>query len=319
MVSSSVSPGQDLGAGGGPSPPEYKRPFSVRHSLKFYQEYGEYERLVKSSDDGQSAQAPLLLLSQLLPKAIRICLADTFFGGTRVRELQERDLKEALARHGECWTGEDVDPTVTAVERLLAMGSEPTAVDRIDAIKGRMEDYLENPAVEKAFRDSTGKYRRGPARVMTAALVAGLQPREFKFGVGTALKSKGNWEEDPLAVFEVVRATALEWRVVEHAGGKGRGQAGGQNHDAGRAGGSQQQSNQRKTRRSNRKRQSKGKPGSGSGSMQSPRGSGGDPGMQAARPPANRQRTQGTRNSRVTLTCRGQQKYSMRLPQSCDE
>ena len=212
--------------GDGPSPPKYGTPFSVRSSCKFHREYAEYDRNIKLSNSGQTVQRPLLLMQQLLPKSVRKSLAFTLFRGARGGELTEDDLKEGIARHGECWTGAEADPgeIKTKVERLVVMGSEPTALDRIDAITWRLEDCFENPSAEKLFRDADGKYVKGPARVLTAALVAGLKPREFKVEVENSLQMQGNWKDDPVAVFDAVRAAALEWRVVERAN-KTRGQA----------------------------------------------------------------------------------------------
>ena len=156
---------------------------------------------------------------QLLPKSVRKSLAFTLFKTARGLELAEDDLKEGIARHGECWNGAEADlrEIKAKVEHLLVMGSEPTALDRIDAVTWRLEDYFENPSAEKVFRDADGKYVKGPARALTAALVAGLKPHEFKVEVESALQMKGNWKEDPVAVFGAVRAAALDWRVVERA------------------------------------------------------------------------------------------------------
>ena len=205
--------------GDGPSPPKYVTPLSVQSSCKYHREYEEYERNIKLSNSGQTVQRPLVLMQQLLPKSVRKSLAFTLFKRARGLELAEDDLKEGIARHGECWNGAEADPREikAKVEHLLVMGSEPTALDRIDAVTWRLEDYFENPSAEKVFRDADGKYVKGPARVLTAALVAGLKPHEFKVEVESALQMKGNWKEDPVAVFGAVRAAALDWRVVERA------------------------------------------------------------------------------------------------------
>lgn len=112
----------------------------------------------------------------------------------------------------------EVNPAevVAEVRELLAMRSEPTAVGRIDAVQDRLEEYFENPRAARFFRDSTTtKYVRGPdARVITAALVRGPKPREFKEFVEAALEMKESWKEDPVAVFALVRAKALTWRAV---------------------------------------------------------------------------------------------------------
>ena len=96
--------------------------------------------------------------------------------------LQEDDLREALAKHAECWTDDSVDPSTAAAEvcRRVTMGSEATAVNRIDAVHSCLEQYFENPSAERVFRDTLGAYKRGPAAVISKALVAGLNPPEFK-------------------------------------------------------------------------------------------------------------------------------------------
>ena len=58
------------------------------------------------------------------------------------------------------------------------------------------------------FRDSRGSFNSGPARIITAKLVAGLHPAEFKTEVATALDMKGNWEEHPCLVYLVAREAA---------------------------------------------------------------------------------------------------------------
>ena len=62
------------------------------------------------------------------------------------------------------------------------MGYEATAVDRIDAVHSRLEEYFENPSAERVFRDTLSAYKSGPAAVIinSKSLVAGLNPPEFK-------------------------------------------------------------------------------------------------------------------------------------------
>lgn len=47
--------------------------------------------------------------------------------------VNEKDLREALARHEEYWDGDSVDPYVVAlaVENLATMEFEPTALQRV--------------------------------------------------------------------------------------------------------------------------------------------------------------------------------------------
>ena len=77
--------------------------FSQAASLRFFTHYAEYERRMELSNNAQSISRPVLSVSQLLRKSIRSCLSRTYFDGT---ELQDDDLREALAKQAECWTGE---------------------------------------------------------------------------------------------------------------------------------------------------------------------------------------------------------------------
>ena len=110
-----------------------------------------------------------------------------YFGGT---ELQEDDLREALAKRAACWPDDSVDPFIAAVEvcRRVAMGSEATAADRIDAVHSRLEQYFENPSADRVFRDTLGAYKRGPAAVISKALVAGLNPPSSNLRLSISLK-----------------------------------------------------------------------------------------------------------------------------------
>ena len=114
------------------------RKFSQANSLRFYKAYEEYKRSLELCNSGQSITRPLLQLTQLLRKSIRSCLSRTYFDGS---DLEEDDLLEALAKHAECWEGDRMDPAVAlaAVTRLVTMGSEPTALERVDGVMGELE------------------------------------------------------------------------------------------------------------------------------------------------------------------------------------
>ena len=206
----------DLILGNGPGAPQYGRVFSQAASLRFYTKYAEYERAMELSNNAQSISRPVLSVAQLLRQSIRSCLSLTYFDGT---ELQEDDLREALAKHAECWTDDSVDPSIAAAEvcRRVTMGSEATAVDRIDAVHSRLEQYFENPSAERVFRDTLGAYKRGPAAVISKALVAGLNPSEFKLKVEHQLEMRGAWKDNPKEVLGLVREVAVAWRTVEMA------------------------------------------------------------------------------------------------------
>ena len=243
----------DLVLGNGPEPPKYARVFSQASSLRFYTQYQEYKRSTEICNSGQSITRPLLSVTQLLPVSIRRCLSRTYFNGD---ELEADDLWEALAKHAECWEDDIVDHSIAAAEvaRLVRMGNERTATDRVDAAQSRLETYFENPSVERVFRDKT-QYKKGPASIISKSLVDGLRPPEFKVKVQHELDMRSGWKDKPDDVFDVVRAAALDWRTVELAD-KRRSDANG-----GTAGSAARKSSSRDSR--------KEKPKSGSGTRAS--------------------------------------------------
>ena len=108
-------------------------------------------------------------------KSTRSCLSRTYFDRT---ELQDDDLRETLAKHAACWTGDSIDPSIAAAEvcRRVTMGSEATAVDQTDAIQSRLELCFENPIAEYDFCDARGTFKRGPAAVISEAFFSRLAP-----------------------------------------------------------------------------------------------------------------------------------------------
>ena len=171
----------ELILGNAPKAPTYGRVFSQTSSLRFYTQYQEYKRSMELCNSEQSIQRPVLKLTQLLPKSIRSCLSRTYFNGD---ELEDDDLWESLAKHAECWEGDEIDPSIAAAEvsRLCRMGNERTATDRVDAVQSRLEMYFENPSAELVFREK-GRYKTGPAAIVSKAFVEGLRPQEFKIKV----------------------------------------------------------------------------------------------------------------------------------------
>ena len=131
------------------------------------------------SNSAQSISRPVLSDAQLLRQSIRSCLSRTYFDET---EFQQGDLREAIAKHAECWTEDSIDPSFAAAEvcRRVTVGSEATGVDRIDAAHSNLDQYFENPRAERVFRDTLGAYKRALAVVISKALVAGFHPPEFK-------------------------------------------------------------------------------------------------------------------------------------------
>ena len=69
----------------------------------------------------------------------------------------------------------------------------------------------------RVFRDTLGAYKRGPAAVISKALVAGLNPPEFKLKVEHQLEKRGAWKDKPKEVLGLVREVAVAWRTVEMA------------------------------------------------------------------------------------------------------
>lgn len=67
----------------------------------------------------------------------------------------------------------------------------------------------------KRFRDATGRYRPGPADVITKALAAGLRFSEYKAKVVCILDMKGGGKNEPNHVLDVMREAAVDWKTVE--------------------------------------------------------------------------------------------------------
>ena len=80
----------------------------------------------------------ILSLSKLLQKQIRACLLRTLFDGS---DIEEEKLCETLERHAQFWEEDEVDPSVaaTSVKKALALRSEATALDRVEAT---LEEYF---------------------------------------------------------------------------------------------------------------------------------------------------------------------------------
>ena len=210
----------DLKLGNGPGAPQHGRVFSQAASLRCYTQYAKCERAMELSNSAQSISRPVLSVAQLLRQSIRSCLSRTFFDGT---ELLQDGLREAFAKHAERWTDDSVDPSIAAAEvcRRVTMASEATAVDRTDAIHSRVEQYSETPGAECVSRDTLGAHKRGPAAVISKALVAGSNLPEFKLKVEHQIETRGAWKDKHKEGFDLVREVAVEWRTVEIADNSG--------------------------------------------------------------------------------------------------
>ena len=157
----------------------------------------------------------ILPMSEVLQKHIRTCLSRTFFDGS---DFEEKKLGNALAWHAECWEEDEFDPSAAAVgvKKALAPRSEITALGRVGAVWSSLETHFElNVSIERVFRHFRDRFRSGPAHIITAELVAGLNLPELKTKVATALDMKGSWKEHPDLVYSVERETAEGWETVE--------------------------------------------------------------------------------------------------------
>ena len=111
---------------------------------------------------------------------IRAYLSRTFFDGS---DIEEKKLREALARHAQFREKDEVDPSVATagLKKTLAPRSEVTALDRVEAVWSSLEEYFAwNASIERMFRDSRGKFKSSPAHTITAEMVAGLHRSELK-------------------------------------------------------------------------------------------------------------------------------------------
>ena len=151
------------------------------------------------------------LLSCCVSPSVRACRGLILMGQNYRKTIYARRLRST-----ECLTDDSVDPSTAAAEvcRRVTMGSEATAVDRIEAVHSRLEQYFEDPSAERVFRDTLGVYERSPAAVISKALVAGLNPPDFKLKVEHL---RGAWKDKPKEVFDLVWEVAVEWRTVEIA------------------------------------------------------------------------------------------------------
>ena len=174
--------------------------------------YKDYERRVKQSKKEQREKQHVLSKSELLQKNNRACL---FFTDLI---LKDKKVREALAWHAQCWEEDEVNPSVAAAsgKNALPPRSEIVAHDRVEAAWSSPEEYFAlNASIERVFQYSRSRFRSGPAHVITAELVAGLDPPEFETTVATALDMKKGWKENPDLVYLVARGAAEAWVTVE--------------------------------------------------------------------------------------------------------
>ena len=70
---------------------------------------------------------------------------------------------------------------VAGVKKALAPRSEVITLDRVEAAWSFLEEYLAfNASIERFCFYSRDRFKSDPAHIITAKLVAGLNPPEFK-------------------------------------------------------------------------------------------------------------------------------------------
>ncbi|CAN0107930.1 unnamed protein product, partial [Sphacelaria rigidula] len=121
-------------------------------------------------------------------------------------------------KHAGHAAGAEVELTqaYAAVAKAVAINHKGrTMRERVEPIMGKLETYFAgNPNVEMIYRSSDGKFRPGPAAVVTKAMVEGLAPAEVKQAVLVQLQHETSWKSDPYLVMDTVVAEAQAWRRV---------------------------------------------------------------------------------------------------------
>ena len=146
-----------------------------------------------------------------------MCLSRTFFYAS---DVEEERLREALARHSQCCEEDYVHPSIAAagVKKTLNSRSEVTALDRVEAAWSSLEKHFAlNASIERVFRDSRGRFKSSLVHIITAELVAGLNPPKFQAKIATALDMKECCKEHPDLGYSVAREAAEAWATVEQA------------------------------------------------------------------------------------------------------
>ena len=114
-------------------------------------------------------------------------------------------------QHAQYLEEHEVDPSIVAagVKKALSPQPEVTAFDIVQAAWSSLEQHFAlNASIERAFRYSRGRFESGPAHIITAELMAGLNRPELKAKVTTALDMTGSWKGHPHLVYSVARVAA---------------------------------------------------------------------------------------------------------------
>ena len=105
---------------------------------------------------------------------------------------------------------------MAGVKKVLAPRSDVSTLDIVETAWNSFEEYFAlNASVERVFRDYCGRFKRGPARIITAELVAGLYSPELKTKVATTFNIKSRWKEHLDLVYSVSQKAAEAWATVE--------------------------------------------------------------------------------------------------------
>ena len=197
-------------------PPNYGSKYSERASRSFYAKYIEYKRQVELANAGGAVRYQVVSMAQLVPTPLHRAFARVFYDKSTITPLQ---LAAAIKKHAGHAAGAEVELTEASAAVATAVRMDQkgkTMLDKVEPIRGNLETlFAENPNVEMLFRTSEGKFRPGPAEVITRAMVEGLAPAEFQQIVKVKLQYASNWKSDPNLVMDTVVAEAKAWRQIE--------------------------------------------------------------------------------------------------------
>jgi len=202
--------------------PNYGGKYSETASRAFYTRYVEYEKRVAHANTGGAVQRELAPMAQLIPNHVQRVLARVY---KHDYPLSPANLLAAVRKHAGHEAGADVDLSAAsaAVAKAAAMNRKGTTMlERVEPILSGLERFfVDNPNYEALYRSPGGKYIKGPAEIITKALVDGLAPEKFKQDVVVKLKHTGGWKNDPDLVMDTVVDAAKKWcEVVRAARGR---------------------------------------------------------------------------------------------------
>ena len=196
--------------------PYYGEKYSETASRTFYTRYVEYKKRVAHANTGGAVQRELAPMAQLIPNHVQRVFARVF---KHTHPISPENLVAAVKKHAGHEAGADVDLSAAsaAVAKAVIMDRKgKTMLERVEPILSGLEYFFaENPNFEAVYRSPDGSYIRGPAEIITKALVDGLAPDKFKSDVMVKLRHKGSWKNDPDLVMDTVVDAAKEWRKIE--------------------------------------------------------------------------------------------------------